>query len=77
MLPEKELEIKKFTEAFTKKSQDQVDARILKEVLKKESFVWDLMTDIPKRTLDPMTLAYLRFPIKLTYEAIQESYKKM
>lgn len=42
----------------------------------KDSFYWNLIDNLPKVTTDPRKLAYLRLPVKDTYEAILSGYRE-
>jgi hypothetical protein len=41
----------------------------------KPGFFWESIQTLPKMTTNPKKLAYLRFPFKETYKAIQQLYR--
>lgn len=56
---------------------EKKDKKILGWLMKENSFVWKMIEEIPKKTADPMILAYLRFIFKNGFEAISRSYKTL
>lgn len=72
LFPNRKAEIAKFDSEL--KIGENMNKMILKWAFDSKSFFWEVISKLPKITLDSKRLGYLRLPFFHLYKAILEEY---